>query len=50
MLARGMERGRIAATRGASILTLRIQIKSLYEKTGCRRESEFVALMAGLRE
>lgn len=50
MLTRGMERGQIAAARGVSILTLRTQIRSVYDKTGCRRESELVALLAGLRD
>lgn len=50
MLARGMEREQIAAARDVSILTLRTQIRNLYDKTGCRRESELVALLAGLIE
>lgn len=48
LLARGRDRATIAADRGVSPETLKSQIKALYQKTGCSREAELVALLAGL--
>jgi len=47
MLAHGMPRAAIAAERGVSAETLKSQIRSIFHKTGCTREAELVALMAG---
>jgi DNA-binding CsgD family transcriptional regulator len=44
-LANGLAPGEIADDRGVSMNTLRTQMKSIHAKTGCRRQSEFVALV-----
>lgn len=48
LLAKGQSRQEIARTRGVGEQTLRSQIKSIFLKTGCRREAELVALIRGL--
>jgi DNA-binding CsgD family transcriptional regulator len=47
-LAEGRTRETIAAARGISMETLRAQLKSVYQKTGCGRESELVLLIKAL--
>lgn len=47
MLAQGHDRAAIASARGVSAETLKAQIRALYQKTGCNREAELVALLAG---
>jgi DNA-binding CsgD family transcriptional regulator len=47
-LAAGSSREAIAATRNVSPETLRAQLKSLYLKTGCRRETELALLVTTL--
>jgi DNA-binding CsgD family transcriptional regulator len=47
-LAAGSSRETIAATRNVSPETLRAQLKSLYLKTGCRRETELALLVTTL--
>ncbi len=47
-LAAGKSREAIAAMRGVSLETLRAQLKSLYQKTGCSRETELALLVRGL--
>ncbi|QQV76333.1 helix-turn-helix transcriptional regulator [Sphingomonas aliaeris] len=49
MLIAGMEREAIAAGRGVTPETLKSQIKAIYQKTGCGREADLIALVAGLR-
>jgi DNA-binding CsgD family transcriptional regulator len=49
-LASGQSREAIAAARGVSVETLRTQVKSLYQKTGCRRETELALLVRGMFE
>jgi len=44
-LAEGRAREAVAAARGISMETLRAQLKSIYQKTGCGRESELVLLI-----
>jgi len=45
LLSQGFDRHAIAVRRGVSIETLRVQIKSLFLKTGCNREGELIALL-----
>lgn len=45
-LAGGQSRPAIAAARGVSAETLKVQIRSIYEKTGCHRESQLVRMTA----
>ncbi|MET0249107.1 MAG: helix-turn-helix transcriptional regulator [Sphingobium sp.] len=45
-LAGGMSRRDIAGARGVSAETLKVQIRSIYEKTGCNRESQLVRMLA----
>lgn len=47
-LAQGESASLIAAVRGVSEHTVRSQIKSLFLKTGCRRQGQLVALVANL--
>ena len=47
-LAEGRSRQEIARDRGVTVETLRGQLKTLYAKTGCGREAELVALLAGM--
>jgi DNA-binding CsgD family transcriptional regulator len=49
LMAGGMERDAIAIQRGVTPETLKSQIKAIYQKTGCGREAELIALVAGLR-
>ena len=49
LLIAGMERDAIATRRGVAPETLKSQIKAIYQKTGCGREAELIALAAGLR-
>ncbi len=49
LLIAGMERKAIAVRRGVAPETLKSQIKAIYQKTGCSREAELIALAAGLR-
>ncbi|WP_336967795.1 helix-turn-helix transcriptional regulator [Sphingobium aromaticiconvertens] len=44
-IASGATRPAIAAARGVSTETLKAQIRSLYEKTGCNRESQLVRIV-----
>jgi DNA-binding CsgD family transcriptional regulator len=44
----GLPRTQIAAQRGVSLETLRTQIRSIYSKTGCSRESELVLMLRAL--
>lgn len=44
-IASGATRPAIAAARGVSAETLKAQIRSLYEKTGCNRESQLVRIV-----
>lgn len=45
----GMQPADFAARRGVEITTVRTQLKSLLAKTGCRRQSEVVALVARMQ-
>lgn len=45
-LASGMTRRQIAAARGVSGETLKAQLRSIYEKTGCSREAQLVRMVA----
>lgn len=47
-LAAGQSREEIVAARAVSAETLRAQVKSLYQKTGCHRETELALLVRGL--
>lgn len=47
-LADGQSREMIAAARNVSHETVRAQMKSLYQKTGCRRETELALLVKSL--
>lgn len=47
-LANGQTRADIAAARGVSAETLKVQIRSIYDKTGCGRESQLVRLVGML--
>jgi DNA-binding CsgD family transcriptional regulator len=47
-LAAGQCREAIAAARSVSMETLRAQVKSLYQKTGCRRETELALMVKAL--
>jgi DNA-binding CsgD family transcriptional regulator len=47
-LAGGQSRQEIAHGRGVTIETLRAQIKSIYQKTGCSREAELILLVKAL--
>ena len=47
-LGEGRSRERIALDRGVSVETLRAQLKSIYQKTGCGRETELVLLVRAL--
>lgn len=49
LLIAGMEREAIAAHRRVAPETLKSQIKAIYQKTGCGREAELIALVAGFR-
>jgi DNA-binding CsgD family transcriptional regulator len=44
-LASGAARAEIAAARGVSTETLKVQLRSIYEKTGCSREAQLVRLV-----
>lgn len=44
-LAGGTSRNDIAIARGVSAETLKVQIRSIYEKTGCNRESQLVRML-----
>lgn len=44
-LAAGQSRADIAAARGVSAETLKVQLRSIYDKTGCRRESQLVRIV-----
>nr|WP_256869317.1 helix-turn-helix transcriptional regulator [Sphingobium lactosutens] len=44
-LASGQARAEIAVARGVSVETLKVQLRSVYEKTGCNRESQLVRLV-----
>ncbi|MFC3440244.1 helix-turn-helix transcriptional regulator [Sphingobium rhizovicinum] len=44
-LAAGQSRADIAAARGVSTETLKAQLRSIYEKTGCNRESQLVRIV-----
>jgi len=46
-LAQGLTLEDAAANRGISDETARTQLKSLFEKTGCHRQAELVALLVG---
>ncbi|BAV64995.1 helix-turn-helix transcriptional regulator [Sphingobium cloacae] len=45
-LASGMSRPHIAAARGVSAGTLKAQLRNIYEKTGCTRESQLVRMVS----
>jgi DNA-binding CsgD family transcriptional regulator len=45
LLAAGLSTAEISAARQASLNTVRNQIKAILSKTGCRRQSEVVALV-----
>jgi len=47
LLAQGSTLDAAAAIRGISYETVRCQLKSLFDKTGCRRQAELVALLVG---
>jgi DNA-binding CsgD family transcriptional regulator len=53
-VARGLGAGRtldeVAADRGVSRNTIRTQLSSLLQKTGCRRQAELVSLLGGIRD
>ncbi|WP_420146103.1 helix-turn-helix transcriptional regulator [Sphingobium sp.] len=44
-LSAGQARPAIASARGVSIETLKVQIRSIYDKTGCNRESQLVRMI-----
>lgn len=44
-LAAGQSRKDIAVARGVSVETLKVQLRSIYDKTGCSRESQLVRLV-----
>jgi DNA-binding CsgD family transcriptional regulator len=44
LLCRGLSREQIAANRGVSAETLRSQLRALYSKVGCNRETELVLI------
>jgi DNA-binding CsgD family transcriptional regulator/PAS domain-containing protein len=44
-LAGGQSRKEIAVARGVTIETLKVQLRSIYDKTGCGRESQLVRLV-----
>jgi DNA-binding CsgD family transcriptional regulator len=44
-LAAGQSRPDIAAARGVSAATLKVQLRSIYDKTGCQRESQLVRIV-----
>ncbi|MGE5097606.1 MAG: helix-turn-helix transcriptional regulator [Betaproteobacteria bacterium] len=48
-LCAGVQLGEYAARRGVCVSTLRSQLKAILSKTGCRRQSELVALVGRLR-
>jgi len=48
-LTEGLQLGDIAASSGVSISTVRSQLKSVYQKTLTRRQSELIALLLQLR-
>ena len=48
LLSAGMSREQIAALRGVTAETLRSQLRALYSKTGCSRETELVLLIKGV--
>jgi DNA-binding CsgD family transcriptional regulator len=47
-LSRGEALGEIAAARNVTEATVRSQLKSLFAKTGCRRQAQLVAMIASL--
>jgi DNA-binding CsgD family transcriptional regulator len=49
LIAEGRSAAEIADERGASMHTVRNQIKAALAKTSCRRQSELVALVAQAR-
>jgi DNA-binding CsgD family transcriptional regulator len=49
-LSGGMRREAIAASRGASLQTVRSQIKSIFGKLGVTRERELVSMLAGIMQ
>lgn len=44
-LAAGQSRKDIAVARGVSVETLKVQLRSIYDKTGCNRESQLVRIV-----
>ncbi|MEC3950685.1 helix-turn-helix transcriptional regulator [Sphingobium sp. HWE2-09] len=44
-LAAGQSRKAIAEARGVSVETLKVQLRSIYDKTGCSRESQLVRIV-----
>ena len=44
-IAAGISRADIAARRGVSVETLKVQLRSIYDKTGCNRESQLVRIV-----
>lgn len=44
-LAAGQARKDIATARGVSVETLKVQLRSIYDKTGCNRESQLVRIV-----
>jgi DNA-binding CsgD family transcriptional regulator len=49
-VAGGKSRDAIAAMRGVSMETLRAQLRSVYQKTGCSRETQLALLVRSLLE
>ncbi len=45
-IAAGATRPQIAVARGVSAETLKVQIRSIYDKTGCNRESQLVRMVS----
>jgi DNA-binding CsgD family transcriptional regulator len=48
LLARGLELATVAAETGTSLNTVRTQLRSVFRKTGCRRQAELLALVERL--
>jgi DNA-binding CsgD family transcriptional regulator len=48
LLGEGMTPAAIARARGASLATVRTQLRAVSDKTGCRRLAQVAALAAGL--
>ena len=44
-LAAGQSRQQVAAARGVTAETLKVQLRSIYDKTGCGREAQLVRLV-----